>query len=149
MKKYTVKVGKGEWKEVTRTQFAKAERDAGFHAEPGSGPLATTGFISSSTQISGRVEEFGSAHYSKLEKQFRSAAEKHGGLRQLIRKGVLKVVDIGRLEVDPDMFCPFYLEIYKGKNSRGRAHEIPKKVTLQVRKKWRCVVPTTILSENY
>jgi len=50
-KRYWLKVGSADWREVNEEQFIKAERDAGFCPRDGDG-LATGGF---STTIGGGI----------------------------------------------------------------------------------------------
>ena len=44
MKRYWLQIRELEWQEVTRSQFIRAERAAGFHSQGGSDELATAGF---------------------------------------------------------------------------------------------------------
>ncbi|MCB9802943.1 hypothetical protein H6761_02915 [Candidatus Nomurabacteria bacterium] len=51
--RYWLRVGKLPWHELTREEFVRAERNAGFRPKPGCGDLATDGF--SSGNVQGRI----------------------------------------------------------------------------------------------
>lgn len=51
-KRYWLRVGEGKWREITRKEFAAAERRAGFHSKTSS-DLATGGFYTEFSQ--GRI----------------------------------------------------------------------------------------------
>ncbi|MFA6307972.1 MAG: hypothetical protein WCS88_04490 [Patescibacteria group bacterium] len=59
MKRYWIKRGSFAWQEVSRSEFAAAEKEAGFYPGPNDGDLVSNGFCSNSvadgTRITGRI----------------------------------------------------------------------------------------------